>query len=162
MNVHPPPAAVARFAPLLILLLACVGPGTPTPRLPEVIGTGNEGRIEALDVGLSREQVRERVGVEPIANPVEPGASFANPYLEFPFRAPDGRRVEVWLYVVELQTAAECPELSVRDRPVVFEQGRLVARDWAGLEQRLEAYGRSADWYRKLRHPGPGRCDRRR
>ena len=100
------------------------------------------------------------MGWDPIANPLDPGRPFANPHLELVLVARDETRVELWLYLTELATHPECPFLTWADRPAVFEDGLLVASDWAGLRERLEDYGRPADWYRGLRYPRFGSCRR--
>ena len=143
------------------LLLVSCAPVAP-PLLEASHPTGNEARFERLAPGLSASEVRHRMGQQPIANPLDPARPFANPHLELRIGAPDGRVVEIWLYLSVLYTHAHCPRLRWLERPVVFEDGRLAFSGWDGLHKRLSSYGRSADWYRKLRYPRFGNCRRGR
>ena len=150
-------SSAERLAILLAALAACAGPlsGPPAERL---YPTRNPARLEALRAGLAPAAVLARMGSDPVPHPLEPERPFANPHQQLVFEAPGARRVELWLYLTELRTRPECPFLEWRDQPVVFEEGRLVAWSWAGLRERLEDYGRSADWYRHLRYPRFGDC----
>lgn len=93
-----------------------------------------------------------------LPNPVDPEQPLPQPHLEAQFDAPDGRRIEIWLYRVTLHTHPSCPTLTWEERPVVFEDERLVAWSWSDVQEALEEYGKSADWYRHMRYPSFGRC----
>lgn len=142
-----------------LCLLACghVAPSAPAERS---YPTANEGRFAHVEPGQSPAQVQLLFGVEPIANPFEAERPFANPHLEVAAEDVRGRQLRIWLYLTELRTHPECPWLTFSDRPVVFEDGRVVASSWSELEARLESWGKSADWYRALRYPRFGSCRR--
>lgn len=142
---------------MLGLLLACAAPLDPRP-LERLYPTGNPARLDALHAGLGPAEVDTRLGRATLENPLDPARPFANPHQELVLRTPHGSRVEIWLYLTELRTHPECPQLTWADRPVLFIEGRLVAWTWDGLFERLEEIGRGADWYRGLRYPRFGAC----
>ena len=148
---------------LVLFAALAAGCSTPPRVLPErSYPTGNEAHVQALQPDMTHDQVRQAVGTEPVPNPADSKHPFSNPHLELVFEAPGERRVELWLYLTELRTHPACPELTWSELPVAFEDGRLVARSWSDVSARLEDWGRSADWYRKLRYPSFGRCGGRR
>jgi hypothetical protein len=151
-------AAAAQGLLAAALLLACAAP--PPTYLERTFPTANDARLAELSPGLSEAAVRQQLGEEPIANPVDPRRPFQNPHLEVRFDTGDRRRILILLYLAELATHADCPVLTLVERPAVFEDDRLVATSWGELRERLEDYGKTADWYRKLRYPGTARsCD---
>ena len=142
------------------LLLASCARLAPPP-LERSYPTGNEARLERLQPRLAKGDVHRIMGDEPIPNPLDAERPFANPHLELRIGTPDGRIVDIWLYLTILYTHADCPRLTWLERPVVFEDGRMAFSGWDGLRERRSEYGRSADWYRKVRYPRFERCRQR-
>lgn len=154
-----PDRAVVRVLLAGLWLLAC-GHAVPSTPPERSYPTGNPARFARVEPGQSPALVQQLLGELPIANPLAADQPFANPHLELVIEAPEARRVRIWLFLTELRTHAECPFLTFSDRPVAFEDERVVASSWSELEARLESWGQSADWYRALRYPRFGSCRR--
>ncbi len=142
-----------------LCLLAC-GHAAPSAPPERSYPTGNGAHFARVEAGQSPAEVRQRFGELAIANPLAADQPFANPHLELVVEDARGGRVRIWLYLIELRTHPRCPYLTFTDRPVAFEDGRVVARSWPELETRLGSWGQSAGWYRALRYPRFGQCRR--
>lgn len=125
----------------LLAALACASAPAPAPAPPRLAPEALAERLARVSPGQPSEAARAAIGHEPVARPGHPDAPFPTPLRRLRLLAPDGRDVQVDLYVVAAHAAEGCPDVQATLAPVVHVDGVVAASDWRTVETHWRAWG---------------------
>ena len=103
-------------------------------------------------MGQSSEEVRALIGSARVRRPGSRDQSFPTPLRRRSLLTPEGRSVELELYVVGAVVAKGCPDVHAVLEPVVFVDGVVAALDWDYVETHWRSWGGTLEALRGVRN----------
>jgi len=143
---------ISGFAVLAAALGCAAPPSAEAPTEPKgVYAAALARRLAQVDVGDSAESVRARLARHPVRRPRPGGEPFPSPLRSLALTTPEGRAVELELYVVAVEPGPGCPAVHTELAPVVYLDGRVAGLDWDYVEASWRDWGGSLAALREAR-----------
>lgn len=149
-------AAIALGA--VLALAACAPPPVALEEAPTASRNGDrihpaalERRLGRVQPGQSLEEAHQLIGQPRVRRPGADGGTFPSPLRRVALETPEGRQVELELYVVSAAPAEGCPDVHAELAPLVALDGEVAALDWDYVERHWRGWGGELAALRQLR-----------
>ena len=126
-------------------------PAAASPVPDKIYPSALERRLARVRVGQSLEEARDLIGRSRVRRPGADGGSFPSPLRRIELETPEGRRVELEVYVVLAAPAEGCPDVQAELAPLVALDGEIAALDWDYVERNWRDWGGALDALREVR-----------